>query len=218
MTLRGTESLTPPTKEPASDRPSRARRVIESRRVVGVASVFAIALTLVAVSTGLQTEDWVQRALVAVGDYRFPFKVNLYGHHGPWSLQQVEQRVQDYRAAGWFPWITYHRFDVSFWRPIASLTHVIDYELWPNSAWLMHLENVGWYGALAAVVAVAYRRLCQSAWLAGLAALAYAVDDTHEVDAEKPPPIFHGMFFHKTAGSYPCVIDNDVIRGKQIDT
>jgi hypothetical protein len=159
--------------------PSRARRLLESRRIVLLAVVLGVLLTAGTCFTSLQTEDWVQRALVKAGDYRFPTKVNLYGHHEPRPWDTVEREIFDYRVFGWFPWITYHRFDVSFWRPIASLTHLLDYRLWPDRAWLMHLESVLWYGALVGAVACVYRRMLAMPWLAGAAALLYAADDAH---------------------------------------
>jgi hypothetical protein len=43
----------------------------------------------------------------------------------------------------------------------------------------MHAQSVAWYAALVAAAALLYRRLLSPAWVAGLAALLYAVDDAH---------------------------------------
>jgi hypothetical protein len=43
----------------------------------------------------------------------------------------------------------------------------------------MHVQSVLWYGILAVAVAFLYRRFISIAWVAGLAALLYAIDDAH---------------------------------------
>ncbi len=84
--------------------------------------------------------------------------------------------IMDY---GFFPWWTYKGIKGVFWRPLASITHWLDYILWPDIPLLMHVQSVLWYGILAAAVAFLYRRFISIAWVAGLAALFYAIDDAH---------------------------------------
>jgi hypothetical protein len=66
-----------------------------------------------------------------------------------------------------------------FWRPVTVLTHWLDYQLWPTQTWIMHAHSLLWYGGLAFAVALLYRRTMGAAWIAGLAALLYAIDDAH---------------------------------------
>ena len=84
--------------------------------------------------------------------------------------------IMDY---GFFPWWTYKGIKGAFWRPFASITHWLDYILWPDSPFLMHVQSVLWYGALVVATAFLYRRFISIAWVAGLAALLYAIDDAH---------------------------------------
>jgi hypothetical protein len=77
------------------------------------------------------------------------------------------------------PWWTDPALLIAFFRPLSSLTHVIDGWLWPTSARLMHLHNVAWYAAMLAVIAAVYRRFVAPAWIAGLSFFLYAFDDTH---------------------------------------
>ena len=77
------------------------------------------------------------------------------------------------------PWWTDRELLIAFFRPLASLTHIVDGWLWPHSARMMHLHSVAWYALLLAVVSAAYRRFVEPAWLAGAAFLLYAIDDTH---------------------------------------
>ena len=67
-------------------------------------------------------------------------------------------------------------FRMSFWRPLSSLTHVLDHVLWPRSFVLAHAQSMLWFAALLAVVAVLYRRF-HVPWIAHLALLLYALDD-----------------------------------------
>ncbi|MHC4534646.1 MAG: hypothetical protein ACYS6K_11895 [Planctomycetota bacterium] len=80
---------------------------------------------------------------------------------------------------GFFPWWTFKDIKGAFWRPLASITHWLDYILWPDTPLLMHVQSVLWYGILAATVAFLYRRFISVAWVAGLAALFFAIDDAH---------------------------------------
>ncbi|NQT04056.1 MAG: hypothetical protein HQ580_18665 [Planctomycetes bacterium] len=84
--------------------------------------------------------------------------------------------IMDY---GYFPWWTYKGIKGAFWRPLASITHWLDYIFWPDRPLLMHVQSVLWYGALAVAITFMYRRFISIAWVAGLAALLYAIDDAH---------------------------------------
>jgi hypothetical protein len=88
-------------------------------------------------------------------------------------------RTTEIMDHGFFPWWTYKSIKGAFWRPLASITHWLDYILWPDNPLLMHVQSVLWYGALVAAVAFLYRRFISIAWVAGLAALLYAIDDAH---------------------------------------
>ena len=74
---------------------------------------------------------------------------------------------------------TARRSSSSASRRVTIVTHWVDYRLWPNSAGLMHLQSLIWFGSLVAIAAVLYRRVLGPTWIAGLAALLYALDDAH---------------------------------------
>jgi hypothetical protein len=143
------------------------------------AALAAAVLTAPSLFAGLATEDFVQRGNVLTGPYRIPTYMNLFGHDHAWSAAEIAKRNLAYELIGWFPWLTDERFHASFWRPIASFTHIVDYRYWPNLPVLMHAESILWYAALAFAVATLYRRLLEPAWVGGLAAVLYAVDDAH---------------------------------------
>jgi hypothetical protein len=157
----------------------RAVRLLEARRVPLVAALVAALLTAPSLFAGLATEDFVQRGNVFTGPYRIPTYMNLFGHDHAWSAAEVAKRNLAYELIGWFPWLTDEHFHASFWRPIASFTHLVDYRYWPSMPIVMHAESILWYAALAFAVATLYRRFVAPAWVAGLAAMLYAVDDAH---------------------------------------
>jgi hypothetical protein len=79
---------------------------------------------------------------------------------------------------GVFGWWMAPGFRMSFWRPLSSLTHVLDRELWPGSSLLAHAQSMLWFLALLAVLGALYRRF-HVPWVAHLALFLYAVDDAH---------------------------------------
>jgi hypothetical protein len=79
-------------------------------------------------------------------------------------------------------WWTNPRLVMAYFRPIAVMTHWLDYRLWPNTPWLMHLHSLLWFGVALLVLARFYRRLFDRpdmVWLPTLALFLYAVDDAH---------------------------------------
>jgi hypothetical protein len=80
---------------------------------------------------------------------------------------------------GVFPWWVDPRALLAFFRPLASLSHALDHQLWPTHPGLMHLHSLVWYGVLIAVVALTYRELGLSRRGQSLALLLFAIDDAH---------------------------------------
>lgn len=157
---------------------NRLRRLLSSRRVLLWAALVGVLLAAPSLFGGLQTEDHVFRAVARA----HPFSLSHVNLWGPALPPSPAARLHDYyseRDLGMLPWITNKDFEVSFWRPLGSLTHHLDFRLWPDSPALMHAQNLFWYALLIAAVALLYRRFCDPLWVAGLAAVVFAVDDAH---------------------------------------
>lgn len=75
---------------------------------------------------------------------------------------------------GYAPWWSTSGLRLSFWRPLAALSHAIDYRLWPDGAVWMHLHNVLWFALLVWVLLRLYRRWLGEGWVAGAAAFCFA--------------------------------------------
>ena len=77
------------------------------------------------------------------------------------------------------PWWALDAVRVSFFRPLAALTLWLDYQLWPDSAMLMHAHSALWYGGACALAALLYRQAMGRILVSGLAAFLFAVCATH---------------------------------------
>lgn len=139
----------------------------------------AFLLTAVAVPSGRATEDWVFQSVARGQAHLFPWVVNLWGSDALIPESERPGVLAYLKMTGLTPWIAYERFKVVLWRPLASLTHHLDYRLAPDSPWIWHLHSLLWYVALVAAVGALYRRLLPQPWIATLATLLYAIDDAH---------------------------------------
>jgi hypothetical protein len=91
------------------------------------------------------------------------------------------ERGHQLMEQGLLSWWSDPHMKAGFWRPLTSLTHSLDFRLWGETAWPMHAASVLLYGIVAALAAVLYRRWSGVTGVAVLAALLYAVDDSHGV-------------------------------------
>jgi hypothetical protein len=119
-------------------------------------------------------ERLLETGLISPDSGRLPAALmNLFSWIGP----EVDcAKLIDYGIA---PWWTSDGLAQSFWRPLAALTHWVDYHLWPESAALMHAHSLLWFGAAILVVTLLFRQLIEPAWIAGLAALLYTLDENY---------------------------------------
>ncbi len=125
--------------------------------------------------SGWIADDHVHRALLAADS-------GLFGNRSPAQLfSYVDGDPAEVRRlidAGLFPWWSDPELRVAFYRPLAGLTHGLDFRLFPDNAFWAHLHSVFWYVCLVVSLLALYRRILPTAALAGLAALIYAIDDS----------------------------------------
>ncbi|MDD5063235.1 MAG: hypothetical protein PHQ35_00545 [Phycisphaerae bacterium] len=152
-------------------------RILTHRFFPLYAALLAVILTLLSLNAGLLVDDYHHKLLMTGSDspiriLNSPIDMFNFFDGDPEHISEA----MDY---GFLPWWTYERIKGAFWRPLASITHWLDYIIWPNSPPLMHLHSIFWYGAFVMAVAVLYRRFKVVPLVAGLAALLYAIDDAH---------------------------------------
>jgi hypothetical protein len=147
--------------------------LLSSRLPIHLA-VLAVVLLLPALGSGWQLDDLYHRTILTG---RGPVGMT------PWQVfsgPPPDPAMHDELVElGVLPWWSSDGFRLSLFRPLSVLTMRVDYWLWPDSARLMHVHSLLWFAALVAAAALLYRRLMAPAWLAGLAALLYAIDDAH---------------------------------------
>lgn len=155
----------------------RIAALLASPRVGWLAVGVAVVLSLPTVPTGWYLDDALHRAqFLEIG----PMTDGSDMTHRMFDFISGDpDEVLAYKDLGVLPWWSEDELEIRFWRPLSSLTHVIDYALWPDSGVMMHAHNVAWLAFLIAVIALLYRRLIAVPMIAGLATLLYALDDAH---------------------------------------
>jgi hypothetical protein len=164
----------------------RVKQLLAKPAIVAVAALLAFALTLPSITNGLAIDDHLYRARIVDDQesaersalYLFVFaNPDLPGERA----KQIESGELSWWAAPQLRW--------GFMRPLPALVHHAEWNALGRSdggtMW-MHLHSVLWMAALAAVVALLYRRLIGgmsgatgAMWIAGFAAVLYAIDDGH---------------------------------------
>jgi len=142
-----------------------------------VLAALAIAFTLPSIWSGYHQDDHLIRE-------RFQRFVHLPGITGGLLDTCVfgDGDPEHNRARmelGIVPWWTPPDWKIAFWRPLCSLTHWLDWQLFGDRSWVMHLHSLLWYGLLVFVLTLLYRRLLTPAWVAALAGLMYLLDAAH---------------------------------------
>ncbi|HUA36257.1 MAG TPA: hypothetical protein VMA09_21800 [Candidatus Binataceae bacterium] len=169
----------------AGDRSTRApmrKRVaagvgtlLAHRRLPLAAAILAAIAMLPTLTGGWQLDDYFQR-------------VTLLGYGDSKPIQTFEPYIDRAHILsqmdfGSLPWWASPNLHQVFLRYASTLTMMLDYRLWPNHPALMHLHSLLWLAAAVLVAALLYRELLGPTWIAGLAALMYALDGAHAVPA-----------------------------------
>ncbi len=143
--------------------------------------LLAMLLALPSVWTGWQQDDLTHRFFL-LGHLDFQgtrtSPLNMFDF-----LNGDPERTRGMVDLGLLPWWTANDIRLSFWRPLTAATHWVDYALWPNSAALMHIQNLVWFGGFIMLVVLLYRRYLGATWVAALAGLLFAIDDAHGLPA-----------------------------------
>jgi hypothetical protein len=127
--------------------------------------------------SGFEFDDYVHRGILSgapVIRELFPSRLDLFAF-----IDGRLDRTHRMMDLGILPWWTSPGARFAFWRPLSGVTHWLDYALWPDRPTLVHAQSLVWFALLLAAVAVAYRQLLKAPWVAGLAAMLYALDNTH---------------------------------------
>lgn len=171
MEDNGTSDILPKIRKP------RLTRLLASSRLPYLLMVLSMILSAPALRWGIYVDDYLQR-LILLGK---PF---LGYVTDPWFglfdfIPADPARQQAWQDAGLLPWWSHPEIRLGFFRPLAAAAHILDYSLWPNNFVMQHAHNLIWYALGVLTIALAYRRTFKSAVAAGLAAMMFAVEDSH---------------------------------------
>lgn len=102
---------------------------------------------------------------------RAPWEVfSFYADRGPALREAFIER-------GLLPWWTGDTFRAAFCRPLSSLSHYVDFLLFGEQAWAMHLHSIMLFAALGTAAGLLYRRLLGPGLAGGIAAAVFALDE-----------------------------------------
>src|SRR5208337_4627783 len=111
-----------------------------------------------ALNLGLIADDLPQRAVELRPD-QLPPRMQETGNppdSGRFSTVLLDlfgfsrnpQCLSSMKSYGTLPWWTSDKLKLSLCRPVAALTHWLDYRLYPDSPALMHAHNIVWFAAV----------------------------------------------------------------------
>jgi hypothetical protein len=158
-------------------------RALASPKAPAFIVLIALVLVSPALGTGLAADDYFHK-IVLHGSTTGPDAIGTDAI--PRGLSQLfvwadgtEQRARAMMALGMTGWWTNPKLVMAYFRPIAGYTHYLDYALWPDSPWLMHLHSIAWLALAWVALLALYRRLLGGACvlLPVLAFALYALDD-----------------------------------------
>lgn len=159
----------------------RVKHWLGAGRMPLVAAVLAVVVCAPSLWLGWVADDHIMRVYLSDPPIYPPWSgspAKMFGFF--FGDEQVNRELM---ASGALPWWTSPGFRIAFFRPLSGLTHGLDFRLWPDRPWLMHLHSLLWLGGAVAAAGLLYRRILGGVWIAGLAMLLFALDDAHGLPA-----------------------------------
>ncbi len=125
----------------------------------------SLALGSASLNRGLQSDDFIHQHHLSKPNIDFYGKINgLF-----FFLEDPNTR----------PWWFHPQLKIEYWRPISALSHIADYQWWPESSLLMHLHSMIWYCLAVILSFIFFKRLLKNENLAFLASLLFGLDFSH---------------------------------------
>lgn len=151
--------------------PAKLKEILGLPRAYRWVVLFALLLSMPSLSIGLQADDFDMENVVR--------QDGPFGYISTTPIEPDARALNEMRNLGRYPWWVNETLRLSLYRPLSMFTHWLDFSLWPNAPWLMHLENCLIYALLVLVVALTYRSLGLTPFVQGLATLFYSINIAH---------------------------------------
>ncbi|HET8937172.1 MAG TPA: hypothetical protein VFN67_27210 [Polyangiales bacterium] len=151
-------------------------RFLSQKRLGAWLAAIAVLLSSSCLALGFYLDDFVGRYIYS----DLPDAAKLFElYAGGYGLANGNPADTHWQIEqGWAPWWTYDQLLIRLSRPLGVATHWLDFTLWPDQPWLMHLHSLLWLALLVLATTRMYRA-AMSGIVAGLAALLFAFDHTH---------------------------------------
>jgi hypothetical protein len=139
----------------------------------------SVLLCTSSLGVGLQLDDHAHHQVVRGGEHtrsiraQPPHVLDLFSF-----FKGDPDELEHGYESGTAPWFTSPRVRLAFARPLASITHVLDYRLLERAPWAMHIHSLLWLFALGYAASRLVRRI-EEGWIAGLIILFYVLDAGH---------------------------------------
>ena len=89
------------------------------------------------------------------------------------------EEVDSYIQMTAIPWWTSPKWRLKYLRPVATLSHLIDYSLWGSNPLPYHINNVIWYALLVILLYLLYRSFSNNSAMAFCGAMIFALEPCH---------------------------------------
>lgn len=133
--------------------------------------LLALLLTIFSLKSGYVHNDYLQNNTLAQQDFSKSIFRTTVTLDSSQSVDLVEQ--------GSLPWWTSPNARIAFFRPIADITHFIDFIMWPWIPEPMHLQSILWYGLICSLSFVFFKKIIKSKNGALIAAYLFTADFNH---------------------------------------
>ncbi len=156
-------------------------KLLAHPRFPWLAAIIGVLLCAPALFAGLVGDDylwWVQLQQTGPMGQGLPPILHMYNFI-PGGLP-----MDVLKAQGMVTWWADPDMSIALLRPVSVLTHIADHAVAPRGFVLQHAHSLLWYALSILVTALTYRRIHPRAGaLVGLAALLFAVEDAHAMNA-----------------------------------
>lgn len=139
--------------------------------------LLAVLTALPSLTAGFLGDDWVHRAMLL---HRPPFD-SAESWRDLFRFLQPGQTTDLMESRGLLSWWADPQVHAAFFRPLTVLTHLVDYQLWPDVPLLHHLHSLVWAAAMVVLAVPLFRSQSTSAVAAAVAVLLVSIEDAHVV-------------------------------------
>ena len=156
-------------------------RMLVSRWLGLIAALVGVLLASRSLNIGWFIDDYYQRWILV----QSPIYSELRPGQGDMFcfFDGDPTRNQRMKEIGILPWWSSPGLRMTFWKPLTTITHIVDYKFWPDRPDIMHAHNLFWFGLLLLSASLLYRQISGYTVAAGLAIVLFSIDYSHATPA-----------------------------------